>query len=103
MAGKLPDRPWCLQHRFVQLQPDGTCVLCEGERLAEVDRNRGRKRAMRLNFKGGRHRHTKFNQFRRKKDAKFVPWNAPSAVSEERPGPTPAEQDEVLSVIRSMG
>ncbi len=56
MAGKLPDRPMCDRHPFSQLQRNGECFLCEGEKLAGGDRERQRKSAMRFNFKGGRRR-----------------------------------------------
>ena len=56
MAGKLPNRPKCPTHPFALLQRDGTCLLCEGERLAGVDEERAKKRAMRFNFRGGRKR-----------------------------------------------
>ena len=52
MAGRLPNRPKCKVHPFSQLQPNGECFVCEGEKLAEGDKERARKRAMRFNFKG---------------------------------------------------
>ena len=56
MAGKLPNRPSCEKHPCMLLGSDGSCLMCEGEKLAEKDLERARKRAMRAGFKGRRRR-----------------------------------------------